>query len=206
MNTMKRYSLILLVLIGFFVFLPVLKGTTFAQSITPVENTKTEAMMPDKNGATMSATPQRVNYELAYPGMLPDNPLYFIKMLRDRLVKLLINDSYKKTEFDILNSEKRIYAAKLLVDKKKVSLALETVSKGNNYFSEAIGEVENVKKPISVFPLLDRMKIVSEKNKEVIRNIEEKVDSGYKKDFDYQIKRIEMMQKSVNDLRMSSKK
>ena len=40
---------------------------------------------------------QRVDYELPYPGLLPDSPLYFLKISRDRLIEFMIGDPIKKS-------------------------------------------------------------------------------------------------------------
>lgn len=146
---------------------------SYGQVPTNVEQSVlTRDISVEKADATMSALPQRVNYELAYPGMLPDNPLYFLKMIRDRIVKILITDTLKKAEFDLLNAEKRMYAAQFLVDKKKYELAITTASKSNNYFDEAIVEVASIQsRPADTLSLLQKMKTVIAKNEEVLSDI-----------------------------------
>ena len=59
--------------------------------------------------AVMTPTPTP-NYLLPYPGMLPDNPLYMLKAMRDRVINFLIADSQKKAEFYLLQSDKRLNA------------------------------------------------------------------------------------------------
>lgn len=206
---MQRISFIFPVIISFFVLTVAIPSSVFAKdAITaPVENTKTnpDIVISDNTDATVSASPQPVNYELAYPGMLPDNPLYFLKMIRDKIIKLLINDPYKKVEFDVLNSEKRTYAAKFLVEKGKSDLAIDTISKGNNYFAEGITEITKTKKTTRMLPLLDRMRMVLQKNTEVITAMTDKMDEGQKKKVTVELKRIQDMQKTVDQLIESKK-
>src|SRR5436190_18380171 len=85
-----------------------------------------------------ATAPAEVEYELSYPGVLPDNPLYLIKAARDRMVSFLITDPIKKIEFNLLTSDKRIYASKLLSDKGKFDLAISTLSKSNNYLEISV--------------------------------------------------------------------
>ncbi|MBF8250036.1 MAG: LPXTG-motif cell wall anchor protein, partial [Candidatus Levybacteria bacterium] len=69
--------------------------------------------------AAQTATPssnQEVNYELPYPGLLPDSPLYFLRVTRDKLVSFLISDPLKKAEFDLLQADKRLNAGIYLLN------------------------------------------------------------------------------------------
>ena len=90
-----------------------------------------------------SATPRvNVNYFLAYPGILPDNPFYFMKATRDRLVSMLINDTRKRAEFNLLTSDKRMFAGQILIEKGKTEEAVIAISKSNNYFHHALGAAQ----------------------------------------------------------------
>ena len=64
----------------------------------------------DSGTQAAGLVPSPINYPLAYPGILPDNPLYPLKMLRDRIVFFLINDPFKKAEFNLLQADKRLGA------------------------------------------------------------------------------------------------
>lgn len=86
------------------------------------------------------------NYQLPYPGLLPDNPLYKIKALRDRIIEFLISDPIKKAEFDLLSADKRLAIGLALFEKKKFELAESTISKGENYFEEGIKNLDQAKK------------------------------------------------------------
>jgi len=87
------------------------------------------------------------NNELAYPGLLPDSPLYFLKMIRDRFVSFSTQDPANKVDFDILQAEKRLNAGVyLFIQGKNNSLAASTISKGANYFNDAINIAESTKK------------------------------------------------------------
>jgi hypothetical protein len=126
----------------------------------------------------------RVQYELPYPGILPDHPLYFLKAMRDRLVSFLINDTQKRAEFNLLTADKRMYASVFLVQKDKDGLAVSTISKGNNYFEEAVSQVILLKK--SSKPTSDithRLLTASQKHEELLEELKSEVDSEYEEQF-----------------------
>lgn len=81
-------------------------------------------------------TSEKVVYELPYPGILPDNPLYFVKIVRDRIIEFLTRDNIKKAQLYLLFSDKRAASALVLVQNGKNSLAITTLSKGEKYFDQ----------------------------------------------------------------------
>jgi len=86
-------------------------------------------------------TPTQVDYTLVYPGILPDNPLYIFKAIRDGLVRMFISDPKQKATFDLLQADKRLSASIMLQTKKgSEDTIVTTVSKAENYFSFAVGE------------------------------------------------------------------
>lgn len=119
--------------------------------------------------ATTSAVPVNIEYSLPYPGLLPDNPLYYLKVIRDNLLKFFISDSFKKAEFELLQANKRLGASQSLLVKGKSDLALTTLSKSGNYFDDAISNIQNAKKqgkPVSSF--LSELLIAAKKHREII--------------------------------------
>src|SRR5882762_5216642 len=100
------------------------------------------------DAALLSPSPTPVEYQLPYPGLLPDNFLYKLKTFRDKLVEFLISDPLKKTEFEILQADKRYNAGLYLyrADPKKEEMIMSTLSKADNYMSEAIGSLSLAKK------------------------------------------------------------
>lgn len=88
--------------------------------------------------ATPSAEIFNVQYDLPYTGILPDNPLYFLKALRDNLINLFITDPVRKSKYDLLMADKRLGGAQALLNKKENALAITTLSKGENYFFQAV--------------------------------------------------------------------
>lgn len=135
-----------------------------------------------------------VDYELPYPGLLPDSPLYFLKMIRDRLVWFLISDPLKKADFNLLTADKRLNGALYLFreDKNKIKLVESTISKGENYFEEAIKKVKEAKKQgMDTADILRRLETSSQKHQEILE----------KMGFASLRKRTENFEKEVKSLR-----
>lgn len=85
--------------------------------------------------STQSATP--LAYRLPYPGLLPDNPLYFFKMTRDRIRLWIVPRGIKKINLLIGYGDKRIGAAYYLASGNKIPLAYSTALKSYAYMDQA---------------------------------------------------------------------
>lgn len=94
-----------------------------AQSITAFENTI-------------------IDYQLPYPGILPDNPLFFLKQTRDSIQLFLAQDPLAKAEVFLQLSDKSLSAALELSKKGKHKLTIERVAKSEELFAKAIEIVE----------------------------------------------------------------
>jgi hypothetical protein len=80
----------------------------------------------------------KIDYALPYPGVLPDHPLYFLKRVRDAILEVLIMEPVRKSEFYILQGDKRLEMGVMLVEQKKFALAETTVSKAEKYMEKAV--------------------------------------------------------------------
>ncbi|MDO8621051.1 MAG: DUF5667 domain-containing protein [Candidatus Levybacteria bacterium] len=146
---------------------------------------------------------QAIGYELAYPGLLPDSPLYFLKVARDKAISLLTSDPLKKAEFDLLTSDKRLNSAVYLFKKgaNKYVLAEQTISKGENYFEDAIKQVELAKtQGLSVSDTLSNLYLASQKHEEVIKSLVNQTSGGIKDNLIIDEKRVQGLQQKVNAL------
>lgn len=146
-----------------------LNGVVFAQT-TPV---------PTLNVASEAG--QKVDYLLPYPGILPDHPLYFLKMVRDRILDLVIREPSKKTDFLILMADKRLGAGKTLIDYNRVDLGETTIAKGENYLLRAVDTVSQARQNgQNINNLLDKLEKASAKHVEVLLVLQEKVSAPAK--------------------------
>lgn len=120
-----------------------------------------------KGNASKSAV---IKYDLAYPGILPDNPLYKLKVLRSKIIEFLINDPSKKIGLYLLQADKGILATAILVDKNKINLAGDTALKAENNMTLLTYELYKLKqKPGSDF--IQKLKTASLKHQEVLSSL-----------------------------------
>lgn len=126
-----------------------------------------------------------VEYELPYPGLLPDSPLYFLKPLRDQVINFFISDSLKKAEFNLHLADKRLNAGmSLFAQKGKEELSISTISKGENYFENAISELEKVEEEGGdISDLAKKLFISTKKHQEVLKDLEGKTSKKKKASF-----------------------
>ena len=125
---------------------------------------------------TTSAAVQKVDYFLAYPGILPDHFLYPIKMIRDRIRLLLTTESLRKAETLLLFADKRLGAGKALIEGGKEQLGISTLTKAEKYLERAIAQERIVKekgKDTSAF--LEKLSLATKKHEEVLIGLQEKV-------------------------------
>lgn len=153
---MGKFKIVLIVALFLF-----LNSAVFAQEATPF------------SGATPSA---KIEYQLPYPGILPDSPIYFLKAFRDRVIGFLIQDPLRKAEFNLEAADKRLSASALLLDKGKKELAISTISKGENYFEFSLRKVETAKnREQDIDPILERLELSALKHQEVLQGMKEKI-------------------------------
>ena len=142
-------------------------------------------------------SPTPVEYDLAFPGMLPDHPLYKLKVLRDKIVLFITRDPIKKSEYHLLLADKRINMAKFLVDKGNIELAKETALKGENEYTLLVFLLKDVnKKPDKNF--YERLEKAALKHQEVLREIIDKTGEDDRKIFQTV---LEFSQRNLEELK-----
>jgi hypothetical protein len=151
----------------------------------------------------VSTSPAVLNsqYTLPYPGILPDNPLYFLKALRDNVINIFITDPLKKADYDLLMADKRLVAADKLLDKGNVDLAITTLSKSGNYFYLAIQQAANAKRQgEDSGDILSKLHDASLKHQQIISKMVQKSKGDASQIVAASLKRVEDFQKSVEQL------
>lgn len=164
-------------------------------------------VLADESSASATASPTAVmaatDYTLPYPGILPDNPLYFLKVLRDNIIVFFISDPLKKSSFDLLQSDKRLEAAWYLLkkDSKHDDLVLTTLSKSTNYLSQAVDQVNLAQKTgLPVNAQIDSLTNAMAKHLAVMDAIMHMSGLGNKGDFGQEQKRLENLANVVSKL------
>ncbi len=152
---------------------------TSAQSISQnyelTQITDQEATESIGEEATEAAS-KEVDYFLAYPGILPDHLLYPLKMIRDQIRLFLTTGSLKKAELCLLYADKRLGAAKMLIEKNELDLGLTTLTKAEKYLEKAINQEEVAReKNEETRTFLEKLSQATLKHEEMILNFENKI-------------------------------
>lgn len=129
--------------------------------------------------ASDSAT---VKYDLAFPGILPDHPLYKLKVLRNKISLALINDPQKKIDFYLLQTDKGVLAAAMLIDKNKIDLAAETTLKAEHNYTLLSQELYRLRqKPSQEF--FDKLEKAALKHQEILSSLGMRVSEDKRQTF-----------------------
>jgi len=107
-----------------------------------MEESDTEGMAPEEK---MVPADEKGDYYLPYPGILPDHPLYWLKMVRDRIMLWTTRDSLQQFQRLLLYSDKRIGAAEALIKGGQVELGITTVTKAEKYLERAVNQYQELK-------------------------------------------------------------
>lgn len=123
-----------------------------------------------------------VKYYLPYPGILPDNPLYKIKALRDRIVLFFTSGEENKAVKELLYADKRIRAAEELVDGGKATLGVSTASKAEKYLESSVNRAKKLSNDgKDVKSLLGTLSDATAKHLEVLQGLQTKTDANEQK-------------------------
>src|SRR4030067_1972885 len=174
---------ILLLLFSLLIFLMVANPIFAADKISPFTY---EEIVKDNN--------------LPYPGILPDNRFYFLKMVRDKIIGIIISDRLKKIEFDILTANKRLSSGiyLLISGEERYKLAVSTISKGENYFADAISKTQQAKEQgIGVSETQQKLSSSLKAHKEILDRLETKFSGSTKSGIQQEEKKVELFQKTV---------
>ncbi len=145
-------------------------------------------------------TPTPVDYQLPYPGILPGNPFYFLKVGRDKVMSFLISSPLKKAEFDLLQADKRLQASVVLLANGNQTVALSTLGKGENYFEEAITKISEAKKQgMDIHDITKRLEVSNLKHQEVVVQMEQRATGDAKKQLANELQRIKELGKKIKN-------
>ncbi|MBI4097047.1 MAG: hypothetical protein HY428_01395 [Candidatus Levybacteria bacterium] len=168
-------------------------GLTILLSPAAVAQEETSSQKATEVSTESATQKQEAEYALPYPGILPGNPLYALKMIRDRFVGFLISDPLKKAEFNLLQADKRLAAALYLMQKPDTALLAEgTISKGENYFEEALNKAREAKRQgMDTKDIQRRLVSAAKKHVQTVRDLEKKLKGQEKEKFKHLEKRMQ---------------
>src|SRR3989344_5316230 len=155
---------------------------------------------PKEDTTSTPSSVKPIDYALPYPGLLPDNPLYVLKAIRDRIVEILISDPIKKANFELLMADKRLNEGVLLFNKgeKNYALGETAISKGENYFEKGIDELEKAKRQgMDTISTSQRFHLASLKHREIIKSLINKSRGDIKQRLLLDDKRVEEFEKRL---------
>ena len=153
--------------------------------ITSVWRTAAKTCLPtvqaQEEAEVLSATPaaevrEKVDYYLPYPGILPDHFLYPVKMIRDKLLVFFTTEPLKRAELFLLFADKRIGAAKSLIEGGKQELGITTLTKAEKYLEKAVSQERLAyEKGKETRSFLEKLAKASLKHEELLLEVKEKV-------------------------------
>ena len=151
--------------------------------------------------AEISGEAKEVDYYLPYPGILPDHPLYWLKMFRDRIMLTLTKNPVDKYGRLLLYADKRVGAAKVLVEGGKTELGVTTATKAGKYLEQAINEFKGINDPGKATPEeRERLLKAGMKHEEVLNAILDKVPDQSKPALQDTIGKIKELYLGLSDL------
>jgi hypothetical protein len=110
-----------------------------------------------------------VNYYLPYPGILPDHPLYWLKMVRDRIMLWTTRDPLQQYQRLLHYSDKRIGAAKALIEGGQPELGVTTATKAEKYLEQAVSQYKKLDAAGKINPeTKERLERATEKHQELV--------------------------------------
>lgn len=161
---MQQHTILLVMRKSFFVSI-ILTSVLF---LTSVNKILAQDISPEP-----TPMPTIVQYDLAFPGILPDNFLYKLKVLRDKIQLVVTTDPKKRIHLLLQIADKGILASAMLVDKKEWNLAKETVLKAENNMTLLTPEIFRLDDPIDQ-KLLKKLQTASQKHQEVLAKLRER--------------------------------
>lgn len=175
-------------------FILLFSQKTYAQTIT--------LPMPTPEASTPSAAPTGSNYFLPYPGILPGNPLYSVKLIRDKIKEFTTQKTLDKSYFYLLQSDKRLAAGIVLFDSGDQQVSENTISKGQNYLEKSMNKMVQARSEgENVMDLSAKIKASTLKQKEVLEKLSEKSNGETQKKFKEDLKRAEKLQKRADSFK-----
>lgn len=153
-----------------FLFISIL--TSYFLLLVSANYVSAQELQSDLPQASQSSQVNKIDYDLAYPGILPDSSLYFLKAGRDRIVSFFISNPLKKADFEVTQADKRVLASLFLAQKGKYILARDTLSKAENYFEDAIVRTQQAKSQgMNTLEMAHKLSVSNSKHQEVLLEI-----------------------------------
>ena len=166
-------------------------------SLALEESFSQQEMVVDVSDGTASGQVSEDDYSLPYPGMLPDHPLYFLKMVRDRVQLWMTRDALKRAELLLLYADKRIAAALALAEKGKSGLAVSTATKAGKYLERAVNTDLTSVDEVKQNELSSKIRKASVKHSKVLDGVSSRVPDELKTSLESVEETVKQVQERV---------
>ena len=123
---------------------------------------------------------EAVDYYLPYPGILPDHPFYWLKMIRDRVQLWLTSQPLAKAEKLLMYADKRLGAGWALIEGNKKELGVTTLTKGEKYLERVRAQAGKLGEGGDEIRFKERLEKATKKHSQVLELLLEKTDEGQK--------------------------
>lgn len=158
---------------------------------------------PIVSAQEITSEPTPTTYDLAYPGLLPDHPLYFLKIARDTMMGFFKGEPTEKASFTLLQADKHMAATHvLLTQKHNPELATVSLDTAQDYLDEAISQIAAAKKEgMDTQEICHKVKQASHTNTAIIEELEKQVRGKDFPKLTEEKKRAEELSKMASSLR-----
>ncbi len=134
--------------------------------------------------ATTSVSAEEVSsnsaaYDEVYTGLLPDHPLYFLKVTRDNLVSFFKGKPLEKADFALLQADKQFAATHILITQKNdPELASGTLASGQQHLEDAITQAKAAQKEgMNIKELSERINKATKRHSLALKELEQSLRS-----------------------------
>ena len=150
-----------------------------------------------------SSEPLPTSYDMTHPGLLPDHPLYFLKVARDNVMGFFKGEPLDRASFALLQADKHMAASQVMLSQKQNSeLAYISLETSQDYLEESIRQTASAKKEgIGTEELCQKLKQASQKHLAMFGELKQYVSEEDKKKFEEDRKNAEKLTKMTAALR-----
>lgn len=115
---------------------------------------------------------EQLDYDLPFPGILPDHPLYPVKLFRDRILDNFTRDPVKKVQLKLLFSDKKLVMGQLLWEKQRFDLSESTLMEGEKDLLIGTTSLSKLKYANNLpAGLGDKLELAAKKHEEIISKL-----------------------------------
>lgn len=144
-----------------------------------------------------------VEYTLPYPGILSNHPLFPLKMVRDWIFERLITDPMRKTEFYILQADKRLAMAIAFMSSVQQEEAVVAVDDAREFMQKAVTTAQSARSAGQEIPghIMDRFERSTAKHMEVVEGFASQAEEMQSAAFRESITAFETLQNAAAALK-----